>query len=389
MITVRSKSSNGKTLFVNDLKNFNWSPLSTMQDCHSMLTFFNNTITDMLDQHLPLYTVKRHSIDKPWVNDTFRRLIGCRQYTFRHGNLDAYRSYRNKVQRSSKVLRDLRRKYYEHRLADLRCANPRNWWMQVKAITGFSVSSNGALAGLANDRCGGDMEKLANEVNIFFQKVFSDLHPMSEEILKTIPLEQSEETPIVIRQEEVERRLLSTKVFKSPGPDGIPNWILHDLAPYISRPVTAIFNASISEGGVVPVAWKQSNVVPVPKSNPPKTIEDDLRPISLMPTLAKHLEWFIGQQLLSTVAGKLDTKQFGALKGRSTTHTLVDILHNWNAALDSGSSIRAVFVDYAKEFDHVDHSILITRLITRVFHINTWKKNFPQNWMHSCLFCEK
>ena len=52
------------------------------------------------------------------------------------------------------------------------------------------------------------------------------------------------------------------------------------------------------------------------------------------------------------------------LKGRSTTHALVDILHNWNAALDSGSSIRAVFVDYAKAFDHVDHSILITRLIT-------------------------
>ena len=60
----------------------------------------------------------------------------------------------------------------------------------------------------------------------------------------------------------------------------------------------------------------------------------------------------------------LDTKQFGALKGRSTTHALVDILHNWNAAHDSGSSIRAVFVDYAKAFDDVDHSILITRLIT-------------------------
>ena len=127
------------------------------------------------------------------------------------------------------------------------------------------------------------------------------------------------------------------------------------VAPYISRPVSAIFNASISEG-VVPVAWKQSNVVPIPKSNPPKTIEDDPRSISLTPTLAKHLEWFIGQQLLSTVAGKLDTKQFCALKCRSTTHALVDILHNWYATLDSGSSIRAVFVDYAKAFEHVDLS---------------------------------
>ena len=150
MITVRSKSANGRTLFANDLKNFNWSPLSTMQDCHSMLTFFNNTITDMLGQHLPLYTVKRLSTDKPWVDDAFRRLIQCRQYAFRHGNLEAYRSYRNKVQRSAKVLR---RKYYEHRLADLRCVIPRNWWMKVEAITGISSLSEGALDGLSNDRC--------------------------------------------------------------------------------------------------------------------------------------------------------------------------------------------------------------------------------------------
>ena len=115
---------------------------------------------------------------------------------------------------------------------------------------------------------------------------------------------------------------------------------------------------------MVPDVGKQSNVVPVPKSNPPRTIEDDLRPISLTPTLAKHLEWFVGQELLSFVSDKLDAQQFGALNGRSTTHALVDIVHNWNAALDAGSSVRAVFVDYAKAFDHVDHSILLCKLIS-------------------------
>ena len=104
--------------------------------------------------------------------------------------------------------------------------------------------------------------------------------------------------------------------------------------------------------------------MPVPKSNPPRTIEDDLRPISLTPSLAKHLEWFIGQPLLSVVSEKLDAQQFGALKCRSKTHALVDVIHKWNAALDYGSSVRAMFVDYAKAFDHVDHSILISKLIS-------------------------
>jgi len=49
--------------------------------------------------------------------------------------------------------------------------------------------------------------------------------------------------------------------------------------------------------------------------------------------------------------------QFGAIKGRSTSHALVDIMHNSMVqyrALDE-RVIRVVFIDYAKAFDHVDH----------------------------------
>ena len=155
---------------------------------------------------------------------------------------------------------------------------------------------------------------------------------------------------------------MMTNAFKSPGPDGIPNWILRDMASFIAEPVSTIFNTSISQGEV-PAVWKQAIVIPIPKVQPPKSIEDDLRPISLTATLAKHLEWFIGQQILSVVSSKLDHQQFGALKGRSTTHALLDMTHRWLQALDNGESIRAVFVDFAKAFDHVDHGLVIERLV--------------------------
>ena len=63
------------------------------------------------------------------------------------------------------------------------------------------------------------------------------------------------------------------------------------------------------------------------------------------------------------VSSKLDPRQFGALKGRSTTHALLDLTHRWHMALDRGESIRAVFVDFAKAFDHVDHGLVVARLI--------------------------
>ena len=37
--------------------------------------------------------------------------------------------------------------------------------------------------------------------------------------------------------------------------------------------------------------------------------------------------------ILDEVDGKLDSRQCGALKGRSTTHELIDILYHWHQAL--------------------------------------------------------
>jgi len=61
--------------------------------------------------------------------------------------------------------------------------------------------------------------------------------------------------------------------------------------------------------------------------------------------------------------GKLDGRENGALKGRSTTHELVYILRHWHQALENNCAVTAVFIDYAKAFDHVDHSIVIQKLL--------------------------
>jgi len=49
--------------------------------------------------------------------------------------------------------------------------------------------------------------------------------------------------------------------------------------------------------------------------------------------------------------------QFGAMKGRSTTHALTSMFHLWSAALDHGESVCILFVDYSKAFNHIDHTL--------------------------------
>ena len=44
------------------------------------------------------------------------------------------------------------------------------------------------------------------------------------------------------------------------------------------------------------------------------------------------------------------------------TYALVDMMHHWYRAADDGQSVQALFIDFAKAFDHAEHNILISRL---------------------------
>ena len=127
---------------------------------------------------------------------------------------------------------------------------------------------------------------MANNMNSFLQSMSSDLQPLDPPSVV-----ESVEVPseFIIDRVTVEKKLLDTKVSKAPGPDGIPNWVLHDHAGLISGPICTIYNSSLREG-FVPEIWKSANVTPLPKVAPPKDIKSDIRPISLTAILAKHQE---------------------------------------------------------------------------------------------------
>lgn len=68
--------------------------------------------------------------------------------------------------------------------------------------------------------------------------------------------------------------------------------------------------------------------------------------------------------LIEDVKDTIDPSQFGCLKGTSTTYCLLDMMHNWLSSIDDpGKCLRVWFLDFSKAFDHIDHTILFTKLI--------------------------
>ena len=127
----------------------------------------------------------------------------------------------------------------------------------------------------------------------------------------------------------------------------------------LAEPITIIFNASLASG-VVASSWKESNIVPIPKTSKP-IAEADTRPISRTSCLSKVLEDFVVSWLIEDVKEKIDPSQFGCLKGISTTFCLSGMLHTWLSHLDGlGNHLRICFLDFSQAFERIGYNLLKT-----------------------------
>ena len=107
--------------------------------------------------------------------------------------------------------------------------------------------------------------------------------------------------------------------------------------------------------------WKCATVIPIPKVTLARKIEEDLIPISLTAVLSKELESIVGGWISDIIVDKLDVRQYGCMKGLSTTHALVDIVHNWLVATEKRMASHVVLFGNRKPFDHVDHTVLVNK----------------------------
>jgi hypothetical protein len=90
---------------------------------------------------------------------------------------------------------------------------------------------------------------------------------------------------------EIENIIKSLKTKESYGYDGITTRILKLSAPFISSPLSRIFNRSMLSG-IFPTRLKYTTIKPVLKNGHKKNFAN-YRPISILPSFSKILEKII------------------------------------------------------------------------------------------------
>ena len=75
------------------------------------------------------------------------------------------------------------------------------------------------------------------------------------------------------------------------------------------------FSTSLSDLSIIPTAWKTSAVIPIPKTNNPKQL-NDYRPVALTSLVMKTMEKLVKSLIGPITESQLDRLQFAYRAGR-------------------------------------------------------------------------
>jgi hypothetical protein len=320
------------------IRNIDWQPIRKMiqTDLQAATDLFYAAIKTAEDLCQPLKSIKSKE-DQPWMTFEIKKMIQERQRLF-HSNLkEKWLDISNKIKLK---IRKRKKEYFQNKYV---LGNP-NWWKEVNELR---LNQNGSEPD----------EELAKNLNEGFHSVWNTIpQPDISRFIKEI----SNPENCIFTHRIIINNL--EKLNKSAtGPDGLSAKLLKSSSLEIADIILELFCNYIKHS-FVPTQWKFANITPIPKVEHPKEWED-YRPISVTSSLSKVFERIICKIIIERTKNIWkNNKQHGFLPGKSTMDALIKVIDDWSMAIDRKESMLAIFFDFAKAFDLVDHEILLTKL---------------------------
>jgi hypothetical protein len=190
-----------------------------------------------------------------------------------------------------------------------------------------------------------------------------------------------ERSEMLISSSEVWNVVRKLQNSKSPGVDGLSNDFIKLAGKYIVPYLVKIFNVSLKLGKV-PSEWKEAIVVPIFKGGGRGKVIN-YRPISLTSLICKIMERVINNRIKNIIEdrGGISDIQHGIRRGFSCETQLLGFSEDISEVMDKGGRVDAVFLDFEKAFDKVDHYLLMEKLWNAVenLEIVNWVGDFLSN----------
>ena len=268
------------------------------------------------------------------------------------------------------MLRKSRKKYFQDLVGCQSKNNSKDIWQAINCLSKKSVSKDSI----------NPTNLTANDINSHFVNVpktvvnvdrsnENDLRQLKEFCAsKTI---KSNLEISLLSVSEVYFSLIKLKQSSTRGFDDIDSKILKISAPVICDSLTYLYNLCIQKS-YFPNALKQAKIIPLFKSGN-KEDPCNYRPISILSPVSKLFEKHLYNSISKHIKDNdlLHPSQSGFRDKHSCHTVLTKLTDQWLSNVNSDLLTGAIFADFAKAFDVIDHSLLLRKLSVYKFSSNT------------------
>ena len=201
----------------------------------------------------------------------------------------------------------------------------------------------------------------SNFMNTFFVTIGPKLSKQWEQHLWTYQgmYSNNEMTDILTNENEIRKICMEINTAKSSAINGLNSNIPKDAFLCLIPQITFLFNLSF-QSNIFPKEWKLTNVISLPKEGD-LTKCTNYRPISLLPLPGRLIEKIVHSRISNFLENHtlLDPNQGVFRKNNSTINSIANFTDNIYDAINEKQLTIAIFIDFSKAFDTVNHTILL------------------------------
>ena len=339
-----------------DVQSIPWSAILRSENPVREL---NGQLQTIVAARIPTVTIRVRNNDKPWFDENCRRAFDAKQTAFLRWNrtrsLADWTSYKASQRYACECYAHAQQAHKENcraRLSDAQ--NPHSWWKVLKE-TLFGKSSDTPPI-LSNGEMISHPQQKAELLSQYFDG------KQSRDVINLPPTchPSPKLTSLAFKAKEVIHILSKLDARGGIDPTGFFPLIFKRLSNVFAPKLSALFRTLVRNGSF-PDSWRTANIVPIPKCSSP-SLPSDYRPISITPVLSKVFEKLLVVRLNKHLADVIPPRQYAYRKGLGTCDALLDISSSCNDALNEGSEMLIVQIDFSAAFDRVNHAGLLYKL---------------------------
>ena len=226
-----------------------------------------------------------------------------------------------------------------------------------------------------------EAKTICNTLTEQYNSQFSKKSENEKEINMFENILEDDLVDINIEEKDIRDAIDKLNTNSAQGPDGVPAILMIKTRDTIAVPLKIILRKSLDEGKI-PDIFKLAYVTPIYKGGS-KFKPENYRPVSLTSHIVKVFERVLKVEIIKhlTEHKLLNQGQHGFVPGRSTQSQLLQHYCDIYEALAEGVRIDTVYLDFAKAFDKVDHTILLEKIAKHKIKgkIGRWILEFLSN----------